>query len=168
MCSCGEGPRTGRHGLSGCWQACSSHRWASGGSSGLAKALPTCCRPGAISCGRSATVTSRCGESACPGTSKVFVTCPGGADSLEAEPRNIRSLTALRFFAAAMIVVFHSNGTFWTARDVVWLSQGVTFFFVLSGFILAYVYPRLDDATAVRRFLILRIARIWPGHLAAI
>lgn len=39
------------------------------------------------------------------------------------------------------------------------------FFFVLSGFILAYAYPSLD-AGGTRRFLQARFARIYPLHLA--
>lgn len=46
------------------------------------------------------------------------------------------------------------------------LDQGVSFFFVLSGFILTYVYPELPDRAAVRRFYVARIARLWPLHLA--
>jgi peptidoglycan/LPS O-acetylase OafA/YrhL len=48
------------------------------------------------------------------------------------------------------------------------LVQGVSFFFVLSGFILTYVYPSLDAPGAVRRFLVARVARIWPAHLATL
>ncbi len=61
--------------------------------------------------------------------------------------RKLDSLTTLRFFAAAMIVVHHSTDHFGIPHDVAWrfnLGQAVGFFFVLSGFILTYVYPTLD------------------------
>ncbi|MFC5423677.1 hypothetical protein ACFPOB_29525 [Bosea eneae] len=48
-------------------------------------------------------------------------------------------LTGLRFFAAAAIVLLHSAET-WpipSALGNLALNQGVSFFFVLSGFILA-------------------------------
>src|SRR5439155_19441149 len=47
------------------------------------------------------------------------------------------------------------------------LGQGVSFFFVLSGFVLAYNYPRLDGAKAIGGFYVARIARIWPAHIAS-
>lgn len=73
----------------------------------------------------------------------------------------VDQLTSLRFFAALMIVVYHAGlGTI----GVNW-GQGVSFFFVLSGFILTYVYPRLDTLRDTRRFLRARVARIWPAHV---
>jgi peptidoglycan/LPS O-acetylase OafA/YrhL len=77
------------------------------------------------------------------------------------------ALTTLRFVAAAMIVVYHTYLPFGIGRrlaETVMLQQGVCFFFVLSGFILAHVYPRLD-ASEVRPFLVARFARLWPLHL---
>ncbi len=81
----------------------------------------------------------------------------------------IRCLTSLRFFPAAMIVVFHSVDAFdvWDNRQSPYLfGQGVSFFFVLSGFVLTYVYPSLRGDHRIREFYIARIARIWPAHLA--
>lgn len=80
-------------------------------------------------------------------------------------------LTSLRFFAAAMIVVhhFYSAEVFGFGDSVgrpTALGAGVSFFFVLSGFILAYVYPRLNYREDTSRFLIARFARIWPAHAA--
>jgi peptidoglycan/LPS O-acetylase OafA/YrhL len=79
------------------------------------------------------------------------------------------SLTSLRFIAAALIVVHHSRGYFGIPSDFllsVPLSQGVSFFFVLSGFILTYVHPELNSREERGRFLLARIARIWPAHAA--
>jgi len=44
------------------------------------------------------------------------------------------------------------------------LGQGVSFFFVLSGFILTYNYPKLSGRTEILRFWRARFARIWPAH----
>ena len=66
-----------------------------------------------------------------------------------------------------MIVVHHSVGLFGIDGIGMNLGQGVSFFFVLSGFILAYVYPELGTWAAVRRFWRARIARIWPAYLAS-
>jgi peptidoglycan/LPS O-acetylase OafA/YrhL len=78
------------------------------------------------------------------------------------------SLTFLRFLAALSIVLHHSMDTF---RLPSFLSVvlnpalAVSFFFVLSGFILSYVYPRLSGKGEVLRFWQARIARCWPLHL---
>ncbi len=78
-------------------------------------------------------------------------------------------LTSLRFFAAALIVFGHSAGMAGYPPDWpggVATYQGVTFFFVLSGFILTHVYPDLSGTRARLRFLRARFARLWPAHLA--
>jgi peptidoglycan/LPS O-acetylase OafA/YrhL len=83
-------------------------------------------------------------------------------------------LTSLRFFAASVVVVFHFGpqripfpsdffrGWFEAAYEA------VSFFFVLSGFILIYVYAgeREEDGLTVksRTFLKARIARIAPAY----
>jgi peptidoglycan/LPS O-acetylase OafA/YrhL len=75
----------------------------------------------------------------------------------------LNALTGLRFIAAALIVVHHS-GVLRIPVPPYALDHGVSLFFVLSGFILAYVYPRLDEKASVKEFLIVRVARIWPAH----
>ncbi|MBX9696067.1 MAG: OpgC domain-containing protein, partial [Cyanobacteria bacterium] len=81
----------------------------------------------------------------------------------------IDALTTFRFFAAALIVVEHAQGSFALLDDlpgnIVW-SQGITFFFVLSGFILTFVYPQLDSVRETVEFLAKRVARIWPLHVS--
>jgi peptidoglycan/LPS O-acetylase OafA/YrhL len=74
----------------------------------------------------------------------------------------LSALTGLRFIAASMVFVLHClpQPGKWIGLD-----QGVSFFFVLSGFILGHVYPELPDRAAVNRFYIARIARLWPLHL---
>jgi len=82
----------------------------------------------------------------------------------------LHALTTLRFFAAAMIVIHHSVGFFGIPRNISAtfpFMQAVSFFFVLSGFILVYVYPSLDTWQARGRFWLARFARVWPAHFAA-
>nr|WP_301286276.1 acyltransferase [Serratia nevei] len=80
------------------------------------------------------------------------------------------ALTALRFFAAAMIVIGHGHALFGSLGIATnfSLSQGVSFFFTLSGFILAYNYRSLPDMKSVKRFIVARFARIWPLHIATL
>ena len=84
--------------------------------------------------------------------------------------RELNALTSLRFFAAAMIVFFHCRGLFGISEqlvDSVPRAQAMSFFFVLSGFILVYVYPSFDRVSDIRRFWVARFARLWPVHFAA-
>ena len=89
------------------------------------------------------------------------------------QPVDLRPLTALRFFAASWVVVYH----FWpnlSAGPMPALAArgylGVELFFTLSGFILCHVY--LDGVAAGRfryaDFLWARVARIYPLHLATL
>ncbi|MFA9950473.1 acyltransferase family protein [Dentiradicibacter hellwigii] len=84
--------------------------------------------------------------------------------------KKLDPLTSLRFFAAAMIVSGHSHRLIGSMNlaNIFSFAQGVSFFFVLSGFILAYNYPFLPAKSDVLRFFKARIARIWPSHIAAI
>ncbi len=81
----------------------------------------------------------------------------------------------MRFPAAALAAFGHTYsyfgaagvgaiGTLWASLA---LNQGVSFFFILSGFILMHVYPSLNLRGA-RRFLVARVARIWPMHIVAL
>lgn len=94
-----------------------------------------------------------------------------GADS-------IASLTSLRFFAALYVLLFHSGAGF-LGKAVPALSfletflgngyLGLTFFFVLSGFILAHVYDgKLRSRGDLGRFAMARFARIYPVYLLAL
>ena len=76
------------------------------------------------------------------------------------------ALTSLRFFAAALIVFGHgaSSAYFDYALPAFDVRQAVSFFFVLSGFILTHVYRHARGWTAWRAFAAARFARIWPVH----
>ncbi|HDR9135992.1 TPA: acyltransferase [Burkholderia vietnamiensis] len=84
---------------------------------------------------------------------------------------DIPALTGLRFIAAASVVAFHAPlfGILpqnWYGKFQ--MMQGVSFFFVLSGFILQYNYRDTISRIGFLRFISLRIAKIWPIHLAAL
>lgn len=83
---------------------------------------------------------------------------------------DIPALTSLRFFAAATIVLEHSIpyfhlGTAFASKYV--LIQGVTFFFVLSGFILTYSHKGDSGVAGSFLFIYSRISRVWPAHIVA-
>jgi peptidoglycan/LPS O-acetylase OafA/YrhL len=87
----------------------------------------------------------------------------------------LKPLTGLRFLAAFAVFVAHVPRS-WQDYDFGKApvgAAGVSFFFVLSGFILAYVYvPRLKASVSgkfpVKEFYLRRVARIWPLHLATL
>lgn len=82
------------------------------------------------------------------------------------EPKHLQSLTSLRFVAALLVVVFHLSmfapGLDPFGRLLAPGYVGVTFFFVLSGFVLTYSWDADDSA---RRFYRRRFARVYPTHL---
>ncbi|ESY16120.1 MULTISPECIES: acyltransferase [unclassified Mesorhizobium] len=83
--------------------------------------------------------------------------------------QNLAPLTAMRFFAAAAIVVFHLHNNWGLPgpQDTgLMFGIGVNLFFVLSGFILAYTYRRIDGFDHAIKIVAYRVARIWPLHIA--
>ncbi|MEP6870904.1 MAG: acyltransferase [Anaerolineaceae bacterium] len=88
--------------------------------------------------------------------------------SLLERPANLPrldSLTGLRFFAAFPVVMHHF--TSFAQLPLIWHwagfgSTGVSFFFVLSGFVLTWSFVPGDTAP---RFYWRRFARVWPLHL---
>jgi peptidoglycan/LPS O-acetylase OafA/YrhL len=80
--------------------------------------------------------------------------------------RQIGGLTALRFFAAFAILIHHAKGNFFPPEFLAGLplDAGVTFFFVLSGFILSHVYSEKGIRGGLSRFYVARFARLWPAH----
>ena len=81
--------------------------------------------------------------------------------------KQLPALTSLRFFAALAIVVHHARGLLVAESAIAGfpLDHGVSVFFVLSGFILTYVYRELPNVASVGRFWLARFARIWPVHV---
>lgn len=80
----------------------------------------------------------------------------------------IHSLTSLRFIFAMMVFGAHCYviDNFFSAHFFKEGFVGVSFFFVLSGFIIAYNYQhKLEERkTGKRAFWIARIARVYPLH----
>jgi peptidoglycan/LPS O-acetylase OafA/YrhL len=89
---------------------------------------------------------------------------------------SLPALTGARFVAAALIVLIHSKGYFGVptglgslfAFDQPAAFAALSFFMVLSGFILAYNYPSLDGPGDRVRFWLARWARVWPAHVSAL
>ena len=95
------------------------------------------------------------------------------------QTRQIDGLTSLRFFAAFAVMLFHNMWVTdvrgWPVIEQLWQatrngSVGVGIFFMLSGFILTYVYGRgFEQGSFSRRdFFIARFARIYPVYLFAL
>lgn len=85
------------------------------------------------------------------------------------------ALTGLRFIAAMLVVCLHYTTTILAPRSELLHRMasmgevGVSIFFILSGFILIYVYPIEGRAIrgSVSRFFAARFARIYPAYLCA-
>jgi len=84
-----------------------------------------------------------------------------------------KGLNALRFFAAYLVVIHHAEqirmkyGLFNLKEYSLFNNGGiaVTFFFVLSGFLISYLLFKESDITnniSVKKFYFRRILRIWP------
>lgn len=93
--------------------------------------------------------------------------------SAPAFPERLPALTGIRFWLALGVVLFHyqlnivpEGGTGLAIIERARLA--VDFFFILSGFVLAHVYGAQvrDGRYSHRRFLIARLARIYPAHIA--
>ena len=91
------------------------------------------------------------------------------------EVAELRVLTGLRFYAALHVVLFHNAGVvalpghapFWYRNIIVHGDAAVSFFFVLSGFILTYVYctPEGQLKESAATFWKTRFARLYPLYL---
>lgn len=86
---------------------------------------------------------------------------------------HFRGLNALRFFAAFLVVLHHAESLrkdheLGHLKDFGLFNNGqhaVSFFFVLSGFLITYLLLKergKTDKISVKRFYIKRVFRIWP------
>lgn len=91
---------------------------------------------------------------------------PPSSDSTARAGIRLDSLTSLRWFAAFGVFLFHLRNIVTFPGWFEWLAVdgylGVTFFFVLSGFVLTWSWRR---TTPVKAFYWRRFARIYPLHL---
>ncbi len=87
-----------------------------------------------------------------------------------AKEANFRALTGLRMVAASLVFIYH-NRKYWRSslhpellRFLNEGHMGVSLFFVLSGFLIAYTYAdkTLDSPGGYLRYMALRAARILP------
>ena len=88
----------------------------------------------------------------------------------------IRPLTSLRFIFALMVFSHHLGFVLsGDNENLKWIYNnvfaegfiGVNFFFILSGFVLAYNYQERFEKkiTTLKKFFVARFARIYPLHL---
>jgi len=86
-------------------------------------------------------------------------------------PKFFRGLESLRGVAALMVAMHHIS---WRTHVVNWpIIRNdylmVDFFFVLSGFVIFHSYgDRLRTFVETKRFLLLRLGRLYPLHLATL
>lgn len=80
------------------------------------------------------------------------------------ETNRLPTLTALRWYAALLVFLYHflSFSHLGVLRPLGSGYSGVTFFFVLSGFVLTW---GTRPGTSARRFWWNRFARVYPSHL---
>ena len=83
--------------------------------------------------------------------------------------QHLNALTGLRFLAALAVFVHHLRAVYPSLAVGVPIGDyAVSFFFVLSGFILTYVYAGKLTRRTIGAFYIRRFARIWPLHLVTL
>lgn len=97
-------------------------------------------------------------------------TTANGVNSTEPPGRpQLHNLTALRAFAALSIFIHHLKVFGIDASQSIRnmdLECAVSFFFVLSGFVLSYSFAgRFLDWRDVRHFVFQRFFRLWPVHM---
>ena len=88
----------------------------------------------------------------------------------------LEALTSLRFLAAMLVVAHHYNPLGLASAPEQALNvihngtQAVTFFFILSGFVLGYSHSieKADQARSAQHFWAARLARIYPLYAIAL
>lgn len=88
---------------------------------------------------------------------------------MSSSKEKIPVLDAMRLVAALIVVMVHYELIF--GHFVVYgtlATSALSWFFVLSGFILSYTYPTLQGTAQYRRFYLHRVVRIFPVYLLAV
>jgi peptidoglycan/LPS O-acetylase OafA/YrhL len=86
----------------------------------------------------------------------------------------LHELTSTRFFAAMAVLLGHFAPFLHIPPWLAWIvgGFGVSFFFVLSGFILCYRYwddfAQGVDWPTYRRYFVARVARVYPSYVLAL
>lgn len=80
--------------------------------------------------------------------------------------KSLEQLTSLRFIAAACIVFYHLSVAQFFSSPYPAFANSVSFFFVLSGFVLAYNYAERPFSRP--RYFSARFARIFPLHITTL
>ena len=97
-----------------------------------------------------------------------------GAEGAQPAKAQLHELTSARFFAALVVLLGHFQEFLALPEWMRWIAggYGVSFFFVLSGFILTYVYwdhfAGGVERGAYRRYAVARFARIYPSYFLAL
>jgi peptidoglycan/LPS O-acetylase OafA/YrhL len=90
-------------------------------------------------------------------------------------PQHLGYLDAARGIAAIMVMVYHFINWKYDARTGAKVasmifngSDAVSFFFVLSGFVLSYKYVVSDQPLDLKKFYINRLFRLWPAYFITV
>ncbi len=87
---------------------------------------------------------------------------------------HIGYLDSARGIASLMVLVYHFINWRYQGPDIkvanifVHGDNAVSFFFVLSGFVLSYKYLVLGHSLDLRNFVVSRLFRLWPGFVVAV
>jgi peptidoglycan/LPS O-acetylase OafA/YrhL len=79
--------------------------------------------------------------------------------------KTISSLTSLRFFAISIVVLHHFRELIGWGPAGGWGAIGVTFFFILSGFVITISNCNIKNIFDAKIFLIKRLIRIYPLYI---
>ncbi len=91
-----------------------------------------------------------------------------GHDQGQQVKQHFKALDACRGICALIVVLVHvsANGFFYDFPPVRHGGRAVSFFFVLSGFVITYAYmARLRDVRDIPDFMIRRFGRLYPLHI---
>jgi len=80
----------------------------------------------------------------------------------------MNQLNSLRFIAILFIFLFHARQCFGMPDNYIvgnMVAAALTFFFFLSGFILAYRYQNIHSLKEILNFYKNRLAHLWPLHI---
>lgn len=85
-------------------------------------------------------------------------------------PHRFRSLDAWRGGLALVVAASHFNSSGWITNAPLVERAGlyVDFFFVLSGFVIAFAWRERLQSGEAARFLLRRVGRLWPLHAAVL